>query len=268
MAVCFGTVWLGACGATSANTLSAEALGVNPHKSDAGAIVAAGPVAAKGEGASGAGETHGLAKAPQAGHASVAARAAAKVRAASKPGSTAYRIGPLDVIEISVFKVPELSKVAQVSEIGTLNLPLVGEINAAGRSAREVEQELTVKLGAKYLRDPQVTVFVKEYNSQRVTIDGAVKRPGVYPIAGQMSLLQVIATAQGLTDVADATVVVFREVNGRQAAARFDVGEIRDGTRKDPEVKPGDVIVAGTSSLKESLNVLKVLPLAGLFALL
>lgn len=265
MAICVGTVWLGACGATSSDILSAEALGANPRKGDVNtkSIAPAGPVAAKD-----ADGTRGTAKAAHADRASAAARAAAKMRAATKPGSTAYRIGPLDVIEVSVFKVPELSKVAQVSEIGTLNLPLVGEIKAAGRSAREVEQELTAKLGAKYLRNPQVTVFVKEYNSQRVTIDGAVRRPGVYPIAGQMSLLQVIATAQGLSDVADATVVVFREVNGRQAAARFDVGEIRDGTRKDPEVKPGDVIVAGTSNLKEGLNVLKVLPLAGLFALL
>jgi polysaccharide export outer membrane protein len=98
--------------------------------------------------------------------------------AVTDPSSSAYKIGPLDVLDISVFKVAELSKSVQVADGGTINLPLVGEVPAAGKTAQEVETDLTAKLGAKYLQSPQVTVFVKEYNSQRVTVDGAVKKPG------------------------------------------------------------------------------------------
>src|SRR5262249_61773057 len=104
--------------------------------------------------------------------------------AASLPGNTAYKIGPNDVIEITVFKVPELSKQVQVTDNGTVNLPLAGEIVVAGKTAQQIERELARTLGAKYLQNPQVSVYVKEYNSQRVTVEGAVKKPGVYPLRG------------------------------------------------------------------------------------
>jgi polysaccharide export outer membrane protein len=191
------------------------------------------------------------------------------IAAVTTPGTSAYKIGPQDVIEISVFKVPELSKAAQVSEAGTVNLPLVGEVIVAGKTAREFEQRLTQQLGAKYLQKPQVTVFVKEYNSQRITVEGAVKRPGVLPIQGTMSLLQAVAMSQGLEETSDDTVLVFRNANGVRQAARFDVSEIRTGSADDPQLLAGDVVVAGTSSLKKNFNgFLKVLPVAGLFALL
>ena len=83
----------------------------------------------------------------------------AAITAVATPGNVAYKIGPQDVLEISVFKVAELSKSAQVSEAGTLNYPLVGEVVAAGKTARELEKELTTLLGAKYLQKPQVTVL-------------------------------------------------------------------------------------------------------------
>jgi polysaccharide export outer membrane protein len=189
--------------------------------------------------------------------------------AVGTPGAAAYKIGPQDVIEVSVFKVPELSKAVQVSEAGTINLPLVGEVVAAGKTARQTEKELTKLLGAKYLQNPQVTVFVKEYNSQRITIEGAVNRPGVFPIQGRMSLLQAVAMAQGLEDASDNTVLVFRGENGERKAARFDVSEIRTGDAEDPQLVAGDVVVAGTSALKKGFNsFLKALPITGLFALL
>ncbi|MEZ5855394.1 MAG: polysaccharide biosynthesis/export family protein [Hyphomicrobiaceae bacterium] len=78
------------------------------------------------------------------------------------------------------------SKSVQVANSGTINLPLVGDIVAAGRTARDIERDLSAKLGAKYLRNPQVTVFVKEYNSQRITVEGAVNKPDVFrPAARQ-----------------------------------------------------------------------------------
>jgi polysaccharide biosynthesis/export protein len=201
---------------------------------------------------------------------STSAKASADaLTAVAMPGNAGYKIGPLDVLDVSVFKVPDLTKAVQVTEAGTVNYPLIGELQAAGKTAREVEQLLTSMLGAKYLQKPQVTVFIKEYNSQRVTIEGAIIKPGVYPISGNMTLLQAIATAQGFTPNSDASIVLFRMTDGKRAAARFDLDKIRDGSEPDPAIKAGDVIVAGNSAIKENFNnVIKLLPLASIFALL
>lgn len=197
-----------------------------------------------------------------------ARRIADSLTAPSTPGSNSYKIGPLDVVDISVFKVPDLSKSVQVSEVGSINYPLLGEVPAAGRTARELERELTMALGAKYLQKPQVTVFVKEFNSQRITLEGAIKKPGVYPIQGGLSLLQAVAIAQGIdTAISDGTVVIFRSSkDAKRSLAKFDIDSIKDGSAQDPPLQAGDVIVVGTSATKEALNnVLKVLPLANVF---
>lgn len=194
------------------------------------------------------------------------ARVADEVASVSDPSSSAYKIGSMDVLDISVFQVPELSKTVQVDADGTINLPLVGKIRAAGLTPGEVEHDLTKQLGRNYLQSPQVNVYIKEYNSQRVTVDGAVKRPGVYPLRGQATLLQVIATAEGFTDTADSTVAIFRMENGARSAAKFNVGDIRSGSAKDPEIRKGDVVVVSNSSMKEGYQaLLKVLPVSSLF---
>lgn len=185
------------------------------------------------------------------------------------PGEQGYKIGPQDVLEFSVFKVPELGKTVQVADTGTINLPLVGEVRAAGLTATQLERDLEKQLGAKYLQKPQVTVLVKEFNSQRITIEGSVKKPGVYPVRGKATLLQYVAMAEGLDPLADSTIVVFREVDGKRAAARFDINDIRSGATKDPVLTAGDIVVVSNSMIKESLNnVLKFLPLMTVFALL
>jgi polysaccharide export outer membrane protein len=181
--------------------------------------------------------------------------------------SASYRIGPLDVLDISVFNVPELSKSVQVSGTGSINLPLLGELPAAGKTTEELERELTAKLGDKYLQNPQVTVLVKEYNSQRVTVEGAVNKPGVYPLSPNTSLLQLVAIAGDFVDTSDSTVLVLRTTGGKRAAARFDVSAIQKGQQEDPLIKSGDVVVAGSSAIKKGFNTfLKALPVAGLFA--
>lgn len=223
-----------------------------------------------------------LAEAPQGGagltsptgsanarHAVPLPRAADAFASANTPGSSAYKVGPQDVLDISVFKVPELSRSVQVADSGSVNLPLVGEVPAAGKTAQELERDLAAKLGAKYLQSPQVTVFVKEFNSQRVTVEGAVKKPGVYPLRGKNSLLQVIATAEGLDPAADLEVVVFRQADGRRSAAKFDVDEIRAGRAEDPIVQQGDVIVVNASTIKGVFNnLMKILPAGGAFVAL
>ena len=191
----------------------------------------------------------------------------ANLTQAQKPSSKAYRIGSDDTVEISVFKVPELNKIVQVNDAGLISFPLVGDVMAGGRTATELEHDLAQKLGAKYLQNPQVTVIVKEYNSQRVLVDGAFTKPGVYPIRGQATLLQYVANSGGLMPTAESVVVVFRNVEGKQMAARFDIDDIRAGKYADPEIKPGDVIVASTSAYKDGIDkLLKVLPAVGTFA--
>lgn len=192
-----------------------------------------------------------------------------QLKSAVTPGSTAYRIGTLDVLEINVFKVPELTKTVQVSDTGSVTYPLLGDVPAAGKTAQELERELTAKLGTNYLQKPQVSVLVKEYNSQRVLVDGAVTKPGVYPIQGKATLLQFVALSGGLTSAADTTVVVFRTVDGKRTAAKFDLDDVRSGAANDPSIQAGDVIVASNSAFKEGFEkVLKIIPLAGVFAIL
>jgi polysaccharide biosynthesis/export protein len=176
----------------------------------------------------------------------------------------AYEIGPLDVLDISVFQVPELTKTVQVADTGTVNLPLVGEIPVAGKTSQEVERDLTDRLGTKYIQNPQVTVYVKEYNSQSVTITGAVKSPGVYSIKGKASLLRVVAMAGGLSDISDSTVLVLRQSDGKRWATKVDISAIQDGKAEDPALQSGDKLLAGTSAIKQAFNtILKGLPIAG-----
>jgi polysaccharide biosynthesis/export protein len=197
-------------------------------------------------------------------HSSAAVQVADKFTAAATPGNNAYKIGPLDVLDVSVFKVPDLSKTVQVGDGGYISYPLVGDIPAAGKTAHEVERELEQKLGAKYIRSPQVTVLVKEYNSQRVTVEGSVKTPGVYPMKGKTSLVQALAMAGGIdSTIGSGDIVIFRTIDGKRSAARFDFDTIIKGETEDPELAPGDVIVADTSNAKVALhNVLSVLPIA------
>lgn len=186
------------------------------------------------------------------------------------PGSEGYRIGPQDVLEISVYQAADLTKVVQVAETGTINLPLVGDVQAGGVTARELERSLKSQLSAKYFQNPQVTVFIREYNSQRVTVEGSVSRPGVYPYRGPTTLLQLVATAGGLNDVANSSeVMVFRTSTPGRQAARFDMEEIKAGRAEDPGIVQGDVVIVNASTGKKFYqDIMKALPLVGVFGLL
>lgn len=186
------------------------------------------------------------------------------------PGNDGYRIGPQDVLEISVYQAPDLTKTVQVAETGTINLPLVGDVQAGGVSARDLERDLTSKLGAKYFQNPQVTVFIREYNSQRVTVEGSVQRPGVYPYRGPTTLMQLVATAGGLSEVANGSeVMVFRTASSAKQAARFDIDEIKAGRAEDPPIVQGDVVIVNPSTGKKLYqDFMKALPLVGVFGLL
>jgi len=184
------------------------------------------------------------------------------------PTSGDYRIGPLDVLDISVFQVPDLSKTVQVSASGIIRYPLLGELTAAGKTPGNLESEIAGKLGAKYLQSPQVSVSVKEATSKRVTVEGAVKSPGIYPLTGQATLLQTIVQAGGLDRVADKRgIVIFRTIGGKRSAAKFDYAAIRDGKADDPVLAGGDIIVVDESGSKAALRTVReTMSVFGLFS--
>lgn len=181
-----------------------------------------------------------------------------------------YRISPSDVVEVSVFGVADLTRTVQVSTNGAISLPLIKTVQAAGKTASELELIIAAKLEATYLQSPQVSVFVKEYTSQRITVDGAVNKPGIFPTTGQLSLLQSIALAEGLNNVADPTgILVFRTVGNQRMAARFDLKKIRAGKSQDPMLLAGDVVMVDQSAGRTTLRDIKdAVPLTGLFSLL
>lgn len=184
------------------------------------------------------------------------------------PVSSDYKISPNDLVQISVFQVPDLNTTVQVNANGMIALPLIGQVQAGGKTAGQLQADITAKLGAKYLQNPQVSVFVKDAQGDRVTFSGAVKSPGIISLSGQTTLLQGLSLAGGLTGIADpSAVVVFRQVNGKREAAKFDFAAIQAGTAKDPVLQGGDVVVVDQSGIKAALgNIISVLPVYGAFS--
>lgn len=179
-----------------------------------------------------------------------------------------YRIGVGDKLDVRVFQVADLSfEELVVDTSGNINMPLIGGVRGAGRTAGEMSADIAERLATRYLRDPQVTVTVKEAASQKVTVDGAVTKPGVYEMRGSTSLLQAVAMAEGPTNVADLTqVAVFRTLDGQRSVAVFDLAAIRQGRASDPAVFGDDVIVVDTSRLSSTLrNLIGVVPALAIF---
>jgi polysaccharide export outer membrane protein len=177
------------------------------------------------------------------------------------------RIHPMDKLSIKVFKTDDLSGDYDVDLTGKISLPLVGEIDAINLTTAELDQQLTDKLGAKYLEHPDVAVAIKESHSQLVTIDGAVRESGSFPAVGSMSLIQAVAMAKGTTEDANPRrVAVFRMVGGQRQAAAFDLTAIRRGEAPDPQIYAGDIVVVDGSSVKATQKqVLQSIPLLALF---
>jgi polysaccharide export outer membrane protein len=174
------------------------------------------------------------------------------------------------LIEIDVFQVDEFNRTVRVNSGGQISLPLIGVIQAGGSTVRELEEAIAARLKADFLQNPQVSVFVKEYTSQRITLEGAVRKPGIYPLSGRTTLLQAIATGGGLDQLANLQgVVIFRKVEGRKMAAVFDMKAIRSGQAEDPQVYGDDVIVVDQSGSKTALRrFVESIPAFSLFLLL
>ena len=174
-----------------------------------------------------------------------------------------YRIGPFDIIDVSVFQVEMLSKTLQVDAAGNIQYPMLGEVAASGKTARQLAAEIADRLDKSYLRNPQVTVYVKDSASEKFTVEGAVKESGIYPLAGHMTLLRAIATAKGVDpDAKQRNVIIFRTVNQKRVAGLINLGDVRNGKVDDPQVYAGDVIVVPMSGTRKAYkDLLSAVPL-------
>lgn len=161
-----------------------------------------------------------------------------------------YRVGPFDVLTIDVFGSEELSKKeVQVDASGRITFPLIGTLEVAGKTPGEVGDLMADRFRGRYIYNPQVTVNLKEIISQTVTISGEVKKAGVYPIIGRMTLMTAIASAEGWTEFSKkGEVVVLRTVGDKDYAALYDVRAIEKGRYADPEIFASDVVVVGNSN--------------------
>ena len=183
-------------------------------------------------------------------------------------GASDYRVGSQDLLEISVFGVQDLNKEVRVNSNGQISLPLIGGVMAGGRTIPELEKDLASKYASGFLQNPQVSVFVKEYASQRITLEGAIVKPGIYPITGKTTLLQAIALSGGVDDkIADlGGIVLMRQVNGKRMAAVYDLRAVRHGTMNDPQVYGDDIIVVETSGSKSAYRrFIESMPVLGFF---
>ncbi|HEX2762682.1 MAG TPA: polysaccharide biosynthesis/export family protein [Allosphingosinicella sp.] len=178
-----------------------------------------------------------------------------------------HRIGVSDKLSITVFQVPDLSGEFQVDQAGNISLPLIGSVQAMGRTPPELGKLIEEKLGATYLRNPNVQVAVKEATPQTFTVDGSVKNPGVYPILGQTTLIKAVASASGTSEDADPTrVVVFRQINGQRMAAAFNLAAIRRGNAEDPPIYGNDIVVVDGSKARALYkDLLQAFPLFAIF---
>ena len=157
-------------------------------------------------------------------------------------------IGPLDTIEVDAFGIPDLGREMQVDASGRIAMPLAGTIDVRGKTAAEVAAAIEAALRGRYVRNPQVTVNIKNSVSQVVTIDGAVSEPGLYPVTNQRTLMRVVASAKGLNEFArQEDVVILRTVGTRRMAGLYNIAAIRRGAYDDPPVYANDVIIVGDS---------------------
>ena len=148
-----------------------------------------------------------------------------------------YRIGPKDLLEIAVFGLPELSHTARVAEDGSINMALLGRVEVAGLTIQELEKKLASILDQQYTKEARVTVFIREY--QKISILGAVGRPGQYELVGPTTLLQAIAQAGGLTAQAMSELLVYRTgADGKQERIAVKLLDVTSGGKSRSSTSP------------------------------
>ena len=164
-----------------------------------------------------------------------------------------YIIGPEDVLEITVWRNQDLSKVVAVRPDGRISMPLIGDVTAVGRTPSQLTEEIVSRL-KEFKENPSIAIVVKEVNSYTVFILGEVQKPGKYPLKSKTTLLQGITIAGGFTPTAARNkMVLFRFVdNGtgdERMKASYDDIVLRDGSRQNVELKPGDTVVVPAETM-------------------
>lgn len=191
-------------------------------------------------------------------------------------------IGEQDLLDITVFKVPDLTRSVRVDGQGYITYPLVGKLHAKGLRPAQLEEQLARLLAKGYMHDPQVTVLVKESTQNRITVEGAVRLPGVFPVVGSMTILQALAKAGGLTEQADTrrAVLLRKGADGQMSQQPIDIAAIRQGRLQDFTLLQDDRIVVqdaiynrftvsgavgqpGVYPLKEGMTVMQAVATAG-----
>jgi polysaccharide export outer membrane protein len=164
-----------------------------------------------------------------------------------------YQIGSKDLLEITVFGLPELNQTVRVSEDGSITMSLLGRVEVAGLTAQELEKKLASILDKQFTKEARVTVFIREY--QKVSVIGAVGKPGMYELVGPTTLLQIIAQAGGLTAQAMNELFVYRlEKDDKQTRIAIKVEELMITGNQDLNIQlqPKDVV---TVPIDQTLNV-------------
>ncbi|HEX8580069.1 MAG TPA: polysaccharide biosynthesis/export family protein [Allosphingosinicella sp.] len=180
---------------------------------------------------------------------------------------TSYRIAPLDTLKVTVFQVPDLSGQFDVDLTGNIAMPLVGNIRAVDLTTDELDARITQALGQRYLQNPDVSVGITKSTTRQVTVDGSVRSPGMFPVNGTQTLMQVVARAGGTDENSNPRrVAVFRQIQGQRMAAAFDLTDIRRGKAEDPRIYSGDIVVVDGSKVKETQRqILTNLPILSIF---
>lgn len=156
-----------------------------------------------------------------------------------------YRVGPEDVLEISVWKEEGLRKEVLVRPDGGLSYPLIGEVQAAGKSVLELRDEIAKRL-EKFIPEPAVSVAILKIGSQRIYVVGKVQKPGEFPVGRYVDVLQALSMAGGLTPFADANAIrVMRREGTKQVALPFEYNRIVRGDKVEQNIqlRAGDVVV-------------------------
>ena len=174
-------------------------------------------------------------------------------------------IGALDTLTISVFQVESLSGEFKVDPAGKIDYPLLGSVQAQGRTTAQLGEQLAGSLSQKYLQSPNVQVAIKERAEQTITVDGSVKQPGVFTVKGPTTLLQAVAMARGTTEDANPSrVIVFRTISGERMAGAFDLKQIRRAQAEDPVIYGNDIVVVdGSKSRQMFRDLMTTIPLLG-----
>lgn len=212
---------------------------------------------------------------------------------AAAQATVEYRVGPRDQLEVTVFGHADLSGSYTVSADGSISFPLIGDVSVGGRTTRDIEETLAQRLADGFLKNPQVSVRVREYRSQRVFVMGEVGQPGPVPLTGALTLLEALASAGGPSKTAGTEVIVLRRNDSRETAsgplligqpgarevARIALEDLQGGRIKEnialqdgdtilvPTAEPvfvlGQVKTPGPVPYARDLTVFKALSLAG-----